>query len=88
VSGFLKVKEIVVSWAIAANPSEEQKVVAQIRLHICNGDIVDAYGRIQICDYLGDSLGIPYCKKCSCPMKGKVFTPRELGGCPLNKWSI
>jgi len=88
VSGFLNVKEIVVSWAIAANPSEEQKVVAQIRLHICNGDIVDANGEMQRCNYLGDSLGIPYCKKCLCPMKAKVFTPRELGGCPLYKWTV
>ena len=87
-SGFLNVKEIVVSWAIAANPSEEQKVVAQIRLHICNGDIVDANGEMQRCNYLGDSLGIPYCKKCLCPMKAKVFTPRELGGCPLYKWTV
>lgn len=76
-NGFAKIKEIVISWAIAANPNEEQKRVAEIRLETCVR-----------CEFVGNSLGIPYCKKCTCPLDFKVFTPVEHGGCPEGFWEV
>ena len=83
-----KFREVVTAWAIAVNPTHEQQEIAEIRLHICNGDIADSNGETQPCEHLGDAVGIPYCKVCTCPLQGKVFTPRNLGGCPKGKWNV
>jgi hypothetical protein len=83
-----KIREIVTSWAIAINPTEEQLWVAEQRLRVCKGELPDANGNTGKCEHIGDSLGEPYCKKCTCPLSGKVFVPRNLGGCPANKWSF
>jgi hypothetical protein len=73
-----KIKEIVLAYAAAINPTEEQKQVAEVRLATCMG-----------CEQWGESaLGIAYCKMCGCATKGKVFTPVGMQGCPLNKWKI
>ncbi len=73
-----KIQEIITSWAIAINPTEEQKEVAEERLKICMG-----------CEFWAESaVGIQYCKKCGCATKAKVFTPRGLEACPEKKWTI
>lgn len=73
-----KIKEIVLAYAAAINPTEEQKEVAEVRLATCMG-----------CEQWGESaLGIAYCKMCGCATKGKVFTPVGMQACPLNKWKI
>lgn len=83
-----KIREIVTAWATAINPTEEEKRIAEIRLEICNGLREDANGEMFRCEHLGEALGSQYCKVCTCPLNGKIFTPHNLGGCPRNKWSI
>lgn len=70
-----KIQEILSAWAIAKNPTEEQKIKAEERLGACMG-----------CDY---KIEVPeyilVCARCGCPLKKKIFTPKE-NGCPLGKW--
>jgi hypothetical protein len=74
---FDKIKEIVESYAIMINPTEEQKEWAQKRLKIC-----------MECPEWKETAGIAYCAKCGCATKAKVFTPKGMGACPLGKWTI
>jgi hypothetical protein len=73
-----KVKEIVIAWATAMNPSEEQKEVAEIRLQTCMG-----------CEFWKEnSMGLAICSRCGCATKAKVFSPVGSKACPEQKWSI
>lgn len=73
-----RIKEIIQSYARSIHPTEEQKRVAEIRLKTCTG-----------CEFWAENaVGIQYCKKCGCATKAKVFSPRGLQACPLNKWEI
>jgi len=73
-----KIREIVTSWAISLNPTEEQKMVAQIRLKTCMN-----------CEFWAENgLGIEYCKQCGCATKQKVFSPVGQNACPMNKWKV
>ena len=73
-----KIKEIVTAWAIAVNPTEEQKEVAEQRLQTCMG-----------CEsWAKSAVGIEYCSICGCLTKAKVFSPKGIQACPLNKWTV
>ena len=73
-----KIKEIVQSYAIAMNPTEEQRQIAEIRLITCMN-----------CEHWAENaVGVEYCKLCGCATKGKIFTPRGLEACPEKKWKI
>lgn len=73
-----KIKEIIQSYAIAVNPTEEQKELAEKRLAKC-----------MPCEmWTTNSAGIAICKKCGCLTKVKVFTPRGIEACPLGKWTV
>lgn len=70
-----KIREIIESWSIAKNPTEEQRQKAEQRLEICHG-----------CEFKITVVeGFDICGRCGCPLKKKVFTPAE-DGCPLKKW--
>lgn len=71
-----KIKEIIQSYATMVNPTEEQKEVAALRLKNC-----------MECDKWVDAA-IAYCSECGCATKGKVFSPKGIQACPLNKWEI
>ena len=71
-----KVKEIILSFATAMNPSEEQKEIAEIRLKTCMG-----------CEFWVDAV-VSYCSECGCSTKGKVFSPKNLNACPKLKWEV
>ena len=61
-----KIKEIVTSYARMANPTDEQKEVAEERLKIC-----------MTCEFWAENAaGIEYCKRCGCATKAKIFTPK------------
>jgi dUTPase len=70
-----KMQEIIEAWSIAKNPTEEQRLLAETRLAICNG----CEYKIEVPEY------ILVCARCGCPLKKKIFTPSETG-CPLSKW--
>lgn len=72
-----KVKEILLSYIAAVNPSEEQKEVAEKRLEICAN-----------CEFWVQSAVRDYCIKCGCTTKAKVFSPVGAGACPEKKWTI
>ena len=70
-----KVKEIVISWWRAQNPTPEQSDLAEKRLKICRG-----------CDSMVESVVYGYkCGECGCPIGKKIFTPK-MGTCDLHKW--
>lgn len=71
-----KIKEIIKSYATKANPTEEQKSIAEMRLKTC-----------MECDKWVDAM-ISYCSECGCATSGKVFSPKGIQACPLNKWEI
>ena len=68
--------EIAVAWKRSANPTEEQALVAEERLAVCDG-----------CDQKewSELFKTYKCGACGCLLNKKVFTPRE-DGCPLGKW--
>jgi hypothetical protein len=73
-----KIKEIVLSYASAIKPTEEQKQVAEIRLATC----------MECEEWKENPMGIAYCGKCGCATRGKIFSPKGLEACPLKKWSV
>lgn len=73
-----KVTEIIMSYATAMNPTDEQKINAEIRLKTCMS-----------CEFWTENaIGIQYCKRCGCATKVKVFSPVGQQACPENKWTI
>lgn len=73
-----KIKEIVQSYAAMLNPTEEQKIIAEIRIRTC-----------MRCEHWAENaVGFHYCKLCGCATKGKIFTPKGLEACPEQKWVI
>jgi hypothetical protein len=72
-----KVKEILLSYMTAMNPTEEQKEVAEKRLEICAN-----------CEFWVQSSVRDYCGKCFCTTSAKVFSPVGADACPEKKWTI
>ena len=76
----LKLVEIAKAWIIAANPSEEEKEIAEKRIAICNE-----------CEFSrhNETLDFHYCGECGCPLKKKIFSPSPGKiACPKAKWDI
>jgi len=72
-----KVKEILLSYMTAMNPTEEQKEIAEKRLEIC-----------ATCEFWKQSLVRDFCSKCGCTTSKKVFSPVGSDACPEKKWTI
>jgi hypothetical protein len=72
-----KLKEILISYATAFNPTEEQKIIAEQRLGICAN-----------CEFWVQSTIRDYCGKCGCTTSAKVFSPVGANACPMQKWTI
>ena len=73
-----KLKEIAVAWYRAANPTPEQKEIADKRLEIC-----DTCPEAKV-----NSVGIHYCGACGCPLNKKIFSPAGPIACPKQKWPV
>ena len=71
-----KISEIIQAWATAINPTDEQRVIAKIRLETCMG-----------CEHWSEGI-VSVCSLCGCATKGKVFSPRGIQACPISKWKI
>jgi hypothetical protein len=74
----LDLKKIITAWAIAINPSDKQKELAEKRYGIC--DVCPS--KIET---FKDQEWSTRCKDCGCPLKSKIFTDKY-GECPLGKW--
>jgi hypothetical protein len=72
-----KVKEILLSYMTAMNPTEMQKEIAEKRLEICAN-----------CEFWVQSTIRDYCGKCGCNTSGKIFSPVGAEACPEKKWTI
>ena len=72
-----KVKEILLSYMTAMNPTQEQKEIAEKRLEICAD-----------CEFWVQSTMRDYCNKCGCTTSAKVFSPVGADACPEKKWII
>jgi glycosyltransferase involved in cell wall biosynthesis len=72
-----KIKEILLSYMTAMNPTEEQKEIAEKRLEICAN-----------CEFWVQSSIRDYCNKCGCTTSAKVFSPVGADACPEKKWAI
>jgi hypothetical protein len=71
-------KTIIQSWIAAANPTEEQKTIAEKRYSIC--DMCPS--KKTITSKL--EIGV-VCDECGCPINKKIFSP-NFNECPLRKW--
>lgn len=72
-------KTIAKAWITAANPSAEEKEIAEHRLLKCNS-----------CKYRKKSwiiFGMYYCSQCGCPLEKKIFA-EDKEECPKNYWLI
>jgi hypothetical protein len=71
----LNLRKIAKAWFTAANPTTEQKELAERRMDICNScDKKKALANMVI-----------VCSDCGCPLSKKIFT-MENDSCPLHKW--
>ena len=65
--------EILQSWYRSVKSTEEQKKIAEQRLQVC--DQCPAISRNPILR----------CRVCGCPLKAKVFSPKQ-DACPQHRW--
>lgn len=72
-----KISEIFQSWIIAANPTSEQKLIAEYRANICESCSSKSYIA---------AINTFICGECGCPLNKKVFSPKGTNACPLSKW--
>ena len=72
-----KLTEIFQAWVAAANPTPEQKLLAESRTATCDSCEHKTYTK---------ALNIYICGLCGCPLSKKVFTPAGPEGCPGKKW--
>jgi uncharacterized paraquat-inducible protein A len=76
----LKLVEIAKAWITAANPTDEQKEIAEKRISICNECEFSRYNK---------ALDFYYCGECGCPLSKKIFTPIPgPEACPKAKWIV
>jgi hypothetical protein len=70
--------EIAVAWKRAANPTEEQQLIAEQRMNICD-----------TCEFKQFVEKRMYfkCSACGCPIQKKVYSPKERS-CPKDKWPV
>lgn len=72
------IKEIVVAWHRANNPTPEQKEIADYRISICD-----------TCEHkeFKTLIRTYVCGACGCPISKKVYSPNEGSiACPKGKW--
>lgn len=69
-----KLKNIILAWARAINPSDEEKRIAEARLEVCAN-----------CEHWVRGL-VDTCNLCGCLTSQKVFTKLDEEPCPKNKW--
>jgi hypothetical protein len=76
-SGF-SIREIVEAWIIANNPSEEQRLLSEKRLSVCD----ECPAKKEI---LKKAKWTYICIACGCPLSKKSFT-NSYNPCPLGKF--
>lgn len=73
-----KLVEITKAWIAAANPTPEQKEIAEYRASVCDACPKKAHNA---------TIDLYYCDECGCPLSRKIFSPKPgPEACPLSKW--
>lgn len=76
----LKIVEIAKAWIAAANPTPEQKAVAEYRIKVCDKCPHKTYIK---------EIDIFACGLCGCPLSKKIFSPNPgQKACPDKRWEI
>jgi ribosomal protein L37E len=74
----LKIVEIAKAWIAAANPTPEQKAVAEYRISVCGKCPHRQYQK---------QFDTHTCGLCGCPLSKKIFSPVEgKQSCPDTRW--
>lgn len=73
-----KAKEIAQAFAAKINPTEEQKMIATLRITTC----------MSCSEWRANMIGINYCNLCGCVTSAKVYSDQGASACPLNKWTV
>jgi len=74
-----KLVEIAKAWIAAANPTEEEMVLSEKRIAIC-----------ETCEYsrYNETIDLHYCGACGCPLNKKIFSPKNNEeACEKSKWA-
>lgn len=72
------ITEIIVAWHRAANPTSEQKEIAEHRATICDSCEQKEFKKI---------IMTHICGACGCPISKKVYSPHAGSeACPKGKW--
>jgi ribosomal protein L37E len=72
------IKEIIVAWHRAFNPTPEQKEIAEYRASVCD-----------TCEHktFKELIRTHICGACGCPISKKVYSPTSgKTACPKEKW--
>jgi len=69
--------EILHAWKIAANPTEDQQLLAEHRANICDGCGFKEFRKLTR-NFV--------CGACGCPISKKIYSPRGPDACPKDKW--
>lgn len=73
------ITEIVVAWHRAANPTPEQKEIAEYRASVCDGCEFKEFKTL---------VRSHVCGACGCPISKKVYSPEPgPSACPKGKWT-
>ena len=72
-----KLSEIFQAWVAAANPTPEQKLLAEQRTAVCDTCEHRTFSKV---------FNVDACGLCGCPLNKKVFSPIGPRACPGNKW--
>ena len=74
----LKLVEIAKSWIAAANPTSEQKQIAEYRASVCDTCPHKKYQ---------SQFSMYTCGLCGCPLSKKIFSPLPgKQACPDKRW--
>jgi hypothetical protein len=75
----LKIVEIAKAWITAANPTPEQKEIAEYRAGICD----ECPHKTHI-----KAANTYVCGLCGCPLNKKIFSPKPgQEACPDKRWA-
>ena len=74
----MDIREIFKAWAIAKNPTDKQRDLAEKRMEICR----TCPSKVQT---IKNKEWSYVCGECGCPLSKKIFTDMD-DACPLSKW--
>jgi ribosomal protein L37AE/L43A len=76
----LKIVEIAKAWIAAENPTDEQRMIAEHRVSMCDKCPYKEHNKM---------FDIFICNKCGCPINKKIFSPQPGDkACPDQRWVL